>query len=219
MGAHIGTGRSPDYVDRNSLGKNGQQFVPSMKNVEFDTACCLSCGKAHFRLLAKPFTKPNPPFTHFFLCPNNHEPAMLTIVEHDSKPLELHSKAMRDIAQHQGRSSLFAVISVKANGGVSCTVHRNDFPFALYDTAIEQFTLALNKVRPTGAPTEPLKPAGADRLALFGRGGTIEKAVQSYDGAPIAADAACAVETAGEVPPVSDEETSGDKEPESDEEN
>jgi hypothetical protein len=206
-----------------ALSKKSNAPVPLVGSIVLDSHSCFSCGGKHSQIECKPYSKDNPPYTHFYLCPTTGDPVGIAIVVSNNIRMELHDKAVRDIFEAQGKPLMFIVARMTKANEVTVTVHNESFPFARYEDVVRLTAITLKKMMPPEKPSEPLPLADAGLMAMFGRraknAGMVVApftpgVVAEQPAQPAVAEAACA-----ETPPPFGDEGDTEVEPDSEDEN
>lgn len=151
------------------VGATGNVKITDLQN-------CYACGGTHSDLEAIAYRRPNPPYTHWYMCPTAVEPVGIgllvrnsTINKEEEEVIELHHRMLLSMATLAGKPFVFAAFHVNADGKVVCDQH-SIFPNDKKLDCIDSLKTALLKSMPLAQPVAPLQSASQERLALFGGG-------------------------------------------------
>lgn len=133
---------------------------------------CYSCGQQHENISLHQFSKPNPPWTHWFTCPISGDPVCMTVVLKGETPVEQCRKVIADLdrAMIAGRY-LSAIFYMSAKDRVTLQWVSEDFPHKEYETCQKLLADECAKQGGLPAPVGPLpraNPQVFDASKLFG---------------------------------------------------
>jgi hypothetical protein len=142
-----------------------------------DIECCCACAERHEGINLHPYVNAQPPFTHWYSCPKNNDPVPLTVVNHQTGPVQLSHRVIRDLvmATMHG-SALVFIASEVSRGRLMYNRHSLSFDKSNYGKCLEWLQQDLDKdagVLP--APVAPLRKA--DLASIIGRSATPQEAV------------------------------------------
>lgn len=124
------------------------------------THACHACGETHDDVTLKPYSKPHPPWTHFYICPLLGEPVSLCVQTLNDAPVALNRKLINDVAQMTLAGSYFVCTAVMADGKLTMHHHRDRFPRD--GDALERFEAwVAKKVAETRGEGDALPPPDA----------------------------------------------------------
>ena len=148
-----------------------------------DIHVCESCGQQHEGVQLHPYRKQQPPFTHWYGCPETTDPVALTVMVHNGTNVQLHSRIMRDILQAQLHGRMMVLVaSIPADGGRQI-MHRHCMNYDIHRTKEATDWLHGELQKDQGVlpkPAAPLRPA--QNVQLFGKPPTLDMGVQKVDG-------------------------------------
>lgn len=130
---------------------------------------CYACDARHEGIALHEYKTPNPPWTHWFTCPNTGDPVPVTLVQSRGLAIEIHNAILRRVMQAQASGSFMVAIfrrEPKEPTGYTIFLNREThrFPNDDYEAVIEQFANNLRdelgpmKAKPLPPATPPKRP-------------------------------------------------------------
>lgn len=128
--------------------------------IDIDT--CPACRQRHEEVKLHPYVNAQPPFTHWYSCPENTDPVPLTIAMHNGLPNVLNSGILRNLIQAHLHGNYLVMITSLPQGAARLVTHRHTLNFQR-DRAAEATSWVLSELEAEAGvlpkPERPLRPA------------------------------------------------------------
>ncbi len=131
---------------------------------------CFACGGQHEQIECAAFKQPNPPYTHWFMCPTAQEPVGIGLMmqpKPSDEVIEIHHRALTDLAQAMKHPHLIGIATM-VDDRITATQH-SFFPADKRIVAADKIREAVYNSLPKPTQNEPLPKASPETLKLFGR--------------------------------------------------
>jgi hypothetical protein len=199
--------------------------VAVVGTAEINIQNCQSCGGSHKAVACRPYSKPNPPFTHHYSCPSTHDPIGLALLQqaNDNKDVrEVCHRILKELWATQGQPFIHVMFRLNKLGKVVGELHRfhMEVDEAVVAQCVFELDYMLRKASPLLKPVAPLPTADMKTLEIFGH---LTHPIMVGGAAEAACEMMVAEVDATETPPPFTEgdpaDEDGDDDPESDEGN
>jgi hypothetical protein len=156
--------------------------------IDIDT--CPACRQRHEEVKLHPYVNAQPPFTHWYSCPENTDPVPLTIAMHNGLPNVLNSGILRNLIQAHLHGNYLVMITSLPQGAARLVTHRHTLNFQR-ERAAEATSWVLAELEAEAGilpkPDKPLTPAKLEFLQPL-RSNDLKK-VDGFPGELVVAEA------------------------------
>ena len=133
--------------------------IPAGKVVDFEE--CGSCGKSHSISAINKYSTPQPPYTHWYICPTTGDPCGASIVSQNGKEQTINASVLSRLATAHACENFLVAICWVDNGKLKYTRQALSFPHRFFHDCAEHVRQDLESEVGPPQPAEPMAIAPA----------------------------------------------------------